>query len=100
MVNVQWKSCTFAPAFGQTSTGEMVEWSITVVLKTTVPRGTGGSNPSLSASKTRNPLKISGFFISPFQRFRLRFRFHFYESLTRGLSQLPDFERSSVFISA
>ena len=29
--------------------GEMVEWSITVVLKTTVPRGTGGSNPSLSA---------------------------------------------------
>ena len=31
--------------------GEMVEWSITVVLKTTVPRGTGGSNPSLSAQK-------------------------------------------------
>ncbi len=29
--------------------GEMVEWSITVVLKTTVLRGTGGSNPSLSA---------------------------------------------------
>lgn len=28
----------------------MVEWSITVVLKTTVPRGTGGSNPSLSAN--------------------------------------------------
>ena len=27
----------------------MVEGSITVVLKTTVPRGTGGSNPSLSA---------------------------------------------------
>ena len=27
----------------------MVEWSITVVLKTTVLRGTGGSNPSLSA---------------------------------------------------
>ena len=32
--------------------GEMVEWSITVVLKTTVPRGTGGSNPSLSADNT------------------------------------------------
>ena len=30
--------------------GEMVEWSITVVLKTTVLRGTGGSNPSLSAT--------------------------------------------------
>ena len=34
--------------------GEMVEWSITVVLKTTVLRGTGGSNPSLSARKS-NP---------------------------------------------
>ena len=34
------------------NTGEMVEWSITVVLKTTVPRGTGGSNPSLSAMKS------------------------------------------------
>ena len=31
--------------------GEMVEWSITAVLKTAVPRGTGGSNPSLSAKK-------------------------------------------------
>ena len=31
------------------ATGEMVEWSITAVLKTAVPRGTGGSNPSLSA---------------------------------------------------
>ena len=29
--------------------GEMVEWSITTVLKTVVPKGTGGSNPSLSA---------------------------------------------------
>ncbi len=29
--------------------GEMVEWSITPVLKTGVLRGTGGSNPSLSA---------------------------------------------------
>ena len=32
-----------------TESGEMVEWSITTVLKTVVPRGTGGSNPSLSA---------------------------------------------------
>ena len=31
--------------------GEMVEWSITAVLKTAVLRGTGGSNPSLSANK-------------------------------------------------
>ena len=29
----------------------MVEWSITAVLKTAVLRGTGGSNPSLSANK-------------------------------------------------
>lgn len=32
----------------------MVEWSITTVLKTVVPRGTGGSNPSLSVIKTYN----------------------------------------------
>ena len=36
----------------------MVEWSITPVLKTGVPRGTGGSNPSLSA-KLGNMLIIS-----------------------------------------
>ena len=32
--------------------GEMAEWSNAAVLKTVVPRGTGGSNPSLSASKS------------------------------------------------
>lgn len=32
----------------------MVEWSITAVLKTAVPKGTGGSNPSLSANKGVN----------------------------------------------
>ena len=32
----------------------MVEWSITTVLKTVVPRGTGGSNPSLSATNAEN----------------------------------------------
>jgi hypothetical protein len=31
------------------SSGEMAEWSIAAVLKTVVPKGTGGSNPSLSA---------------------------------------------------
>ena len=31
--------------------GKVVEWSITAVLKTAVLRGTGGSNPSLSALK-------------------------------------------------
>ena len=34
----------------------MVEWSITAVLKTAVPKGTGGSNPSLSALGTLNRL--------------------------------------------
>ena len=34
--------------------GEMVEWSITTVLKTVVLRGTGGSNPSLSANNAEN----------------------------------------------
>ena len=32
----------------------MVEWSITTVLKTVVLRGTGGSNPSLSAINVEN----------------------------------------------
>ena len=52
---------TFAIAFRNESMylitsyhGEMVEWSITTVLKTVVPRGTGGSNPSLSALGTLN----------------------------------------------
>ena len=36
------------------SIGEMVEWSITTVLKTVVLRGTGGSNPSLSANIAEN----------------------------------------------
>ena len=49
--------CNFARFF----IGEMVEWSITTVLKTVVLRGTGGSNPSLSATQTHNPLTISGF---------------------------------------
>ena len=31
--------------------GEMAEWSIASVLKTDVLRGTGGSNPSLSAER-------------------------------------------------
>ena len=44
--------------------GEMVEWSITTVLKTVVLRGTGGSNPSLSATikKKRNTQWVFLFF--------------------------------------
>ena len=33
--------------------GEMAEWSIAAVLKTVEPRGSGGSNPSLSAESLR-----------------------------------------------
>ena len=44
--------------------GEMAEWSIAAVLKTVELRGSGGSNPSLSAKnrKTRQR-KQPGFFI-------------------------------------
>jgi hypothetical protein len=31
--------------------GELAEWSIAAVLKTVVPRGTVGSNPTFSAQK-------------------------------------------------
>ncbi len=43
----------------------MVEWSITAVLKTAVPRGTGGSNPSLSAQnlKKKPVEKSTGFVV-------------------------------------
>ena len=34
--------------------GEVVEWSITAVLKTVELRGSGGSNPSLSATNAEN----------------------------------------------
>ena len=51
------KVSTFAPQLRHNAVvplkGEMVEWSITTVLKTVVLRGTGGSNPSLSAFKTK-----------------------------------------------
>ena len=56
------KVCTFALANQKSLLhlqvarlkGEMVEWSITAVLKTAVLRGTGGSNPSLSAKSSAN----------------------------------------------
>ena len=60
-MDIKKNNYTFAIAFRNESMylitsyhGEMVEWSITTVLKTVVPRGTGGSNPSLSASKGVN----------------------------------------------
>ena len=37
-----------------TNLGEVVEWSITAVLKTVELKGSGGSNPSLSAKEKEN----------------------------------------------
>ncbi len=48
------KSVTFVP-------GEVAEWSIAAVLKTVELRGSGGSNPSLSAHHERS----AGFVLSP-----------------------------------
>ena len=45
LVNTK-KCSTFAP-------GEMAEWSIAAVLKTVELRGSGGSNPSLSAKERK-----------------------------------------------
>ena len=44
----------------------MAEWSIAAVLKTVVLRGTGGSNPSLSARKDVNQVitRFTSFFMS------------------------------------
>ena len=39
---------------GEIDYGEMAEWSIAAVLKTVELRGSGGSNPSLSAIKGVN----------------------------------------------
>jgi hypothetical protein len=54
--------------------GEMAEWSNAAVLKTVVPSGTGGSNPSLSASKNNCPDR--GIFVFE-QMPRLIFFLHF-----------------------
>ena len=49
--------------------GEMAEWSNAAVLKTVVPQGTGGSNPSFSAkaTKDKNLHKSVGFLFSEAQ---------------------------------
>lgn len=47
---------TFAP-------GKVAEWSNAPVLKTDELRGSGGSNPSLSARKNPDRDSLSGFFL-------------------------------------
>ena len=44
--------------------GELAEWSNAAVLKTVVPQGTGGSNPSFSAKM--EPCLCRAFFIACF----------------------------------
>ena len=43
--------------------GEVVEWSITAVLKTVELKGSGGSNPSLSANNLKLSAKRWAFFV-------------------------------------
>tara|TARA_B100001778_G_scaffold179591_1_gene147690 strand:+ start:189 stop:329 length:141 start_codon:yes stop_codon:yes gene_type:complete len=38
--------------------GELAEWSNAAVLKTVEPKGSGGSNPSLSAKTKKNDKRI------------------------------------------
>jgi hypothetical protein len=43
----------------------MAEWSNALVLKTSVPRGTGGSNPSFSAIRPKERLaEMLAFFVA------------------------------------
>ena len=44
--------------WGEIDYGEMAEWSIAAVLKTVELRGSGGSNPSLSAKRLQSDCKM------------------------------------------
>ena len=67
------------------SLGEMAEWSIAAVLKTVVLRGTGGSNPSLSAKKRLWIIRFAtSFFYELF--------FHSFVSFIKQ-EQMNDYER-------
>ena len=68
------KSSTFAPDFRKSpqkniweacsfDEGEMAEWSIAAVLKTVELRGSGGSNPSLSATQNEERVRQGSFFV-------------------------------------
>ena len=56
---------------GEIDHGEMAEWSIAAVLKTVELRGSGGSNPSLSAEKQRVQITsdLHPFYISLWRRY-------------------------------
>ena len=69
----------------------MVEWSITVVLKTTVLRGTGGSNPSLSAKKKDVKLLLGVFFFASERALTTGrgFLLHFVSQAAFGRARIP-----------
>lgn len=46
--------------FAAQSKGEMAEWSNAAVLKTVELKGSGGSNPSLSAERSEQKQTING----------------------------------------
>ena len=58
---------TFATHLRNKSTGEMAEWSIAAVLKTVELRGSGGSNPSLSAAESCKSQDLRDYFYSDFR---------------------------------
>ena len=74
------------------SKGEMAEWSIAAVLKTVELRGSGGSNPSLSAKKRKEFREGA-----PFLFLRRHRAFLFRNMLLKRLLLLP---RTGALISA
>lgn len=65
--------CTPFERIGNTYwTGEVVEWSITAVLKTVDVKASGGSNPSLSAPEKLKFIELKLFFPRPKVRFHWR----------------------------
>ena len=66
----------------------MVEWSITTVLKTVVPRGTGGSNPSLSANRLQKDFtKVVNL---AFKIWLIVVKSRFYNDFSLYIPSLPD----------
>gem|GEM_PF-6982179 len=58
--------------FSYLCSGSVAERSIAAVLKTVVPRGTGGSNPSTSAMRTKAPIGAFLLLGSPEEASRFR----------------------------
>ena len=69
----------------------MAEWSIAPVLKTDVLRGTGGSNPSLSAKNKKETKQAVSFF-------RYKPIWQPYDNITFALAQTCSFGRLLLFL--